>query len=240
MRRRVVSAFAAVALSLACSGIHAAPQTSAQVQLSWDVAIDASGEVTGLSTHDMRVPKLHDRLEKAIRGWQFTPGKVNGVAAETQTHLHTRIEVKLVADAFEVRLLSASTGSDYVTTTAPHYPEGAARAHAQGNVRLNVHYTSAGVVDSVEPYGDHKKIDQRLVHEATSSVRKWTFAPEVVGGHPIAGSALVPLQFCLSSGASATSCEFKDEETGKTIDSQEAVALNPAASLVSDVIGRTL
>jgi TonB family protein len=205
----------------------------------WDVSLDVDGHVTELSTSDDRVPKLHAYLEKAIRAWRFSPGKINGKPALTQTYLYTKLDVRLVADAVEIRLLSAATGGRYGTTIAPQYPRTAAQGGKQGLVMLRVHYDETGAVKSVAPYGDNSMIDGRLVRAAISSASKWTFLPEIVGGHPIAGDSVVPICFHMSE-VGGLDCNWKDPTTGKSTDGTQSLALNPAASLESDVIGRVL
>lgn len=226
-------------LGAACVPAAAVERTSAIVSVSWVVSLDVDGHVTELSTGDKRVPKLHASLEKAIRAWRFTPGKIEGKPALTQTHLHTSLEVRLVNDAFEVRLLDASTGGDYGKKTVPMYPQSAAKGRKQGLVRLVVHYDESGAVTSVEPFETHQGVDDRLVQAAVSAVREWTFAPEIVGGHPIAGGSVVPVCFQLDV-LPEPDCSWKNPATGKSTYGSQSVALDPAAKLDSDVIGHTL
>lgn len=226
-------------LVVACELAIAVEPTSAIVNVSWTVLLDVDGHVTELSTGDKRVPKLHALLEKAIRGWRFSPGKIDGKPALTQTHLHTELEVRLVNDAFEVRLLGASTGGEYGKKTLPLYPSSAAKGHKQGLVMLAVHYDEGGAVTSVQPFDTHLGVDDRLVQAAVSAVKKWTFAPETVGGHAIAGDSAVPVCFHLDVLPEPV-CNWKNPATGTSTDGSQSVALNPAAKLESDVIGHTL
>lgn len=218
---------------------HATERTSAIVGVSWDVTLDVDGHVTALSTKDTVVPKLHAHLEKAIRGWRFTPGTVNGKPAPTKTHLNTRIEVRLVEDSFEIRLLHASTGATYASRPNVGYPDWMARHHKQGLVLVIARYDESGAVTAVKPYDLHNRVDSGLVQAALSSAKNWTFAPEFVDGHPVAGEAAIPVCFHLE-GADPVDCEWKNPQTGAKGGGDDAVALNPAARLDSDVIGSVL
>ena len=219
--------------------IEAKEPTSAVVDVSWSISLDADGHVTKLATSDKRVPKLHTRLENTIRGWHFSPGKVNGQPAATDSNLRTSLEIRLVADGFEVRVLSAATGGFYGKMTPPHYPEFLARAGKQGEVVLLAHYNGTGATTDVAPYEHGPSADVRLVQAAMTSVKKWTFAPEVVGGHPVPGSVLIPVCFSLY-GLPPPACDWKNPATGESLSAGQAVALNPAAKLESDVIGQAL
>lgn len=219
----------------------AAEVTSAIVDLTWKLSLDANGRVQELSTTDERVPKLHARLEKAIRGWAFSPGKVNGTPAATRTALHTRIEVKLARDrdGFEVRLLAASTGSTYGKIRAPAYPTWAASKRIDGVVVLVASYDERGRVTDVKPYEHAVGAVKELRSSAVSAVRWWTFEPEVVGGHAVAGRALVPVCFMVA-GSRSDACDWKDATDDREIRGNQAIALDSVAGIDPDVIGRVL
>ena len=212
--------------------------TSVIVDLTWKLSLDANGRVQELSTTDERVPKLHARLEKAIRGWLFSPGKVNGAPVATRTALHTRIEVKLAGgrDGFEVRLLNASTGSTYGKIRTPAYPTWAASKRIDGVVVLVASYDERGRVNDVTPYEHAVGAVKELQSTAVSAVRGWTFEPEVVGGHAIAGRALVPVCFTVAGGRS-NACDWKDATGDGEIRGNQAIALDSVAGIDPDVIG---
>lgn len=221
----------------------AAEATSAIIDLTWKLSLDANGRVQELSTTDERVPKLHARLEKAIRGWQFSPGKLNGTPAATRTALHTRIEVNLAKDRdrFEVRLLAASTGPTYGKIRAPVYPTWAASKRIDGVVVLVASYDERGRVTDVTPY-EHAvgaAAVKELQSTAVSAVRRWTFEPEVVDGHAIAGRALVPVCFAVAGGRS-NACDWKDAAGDGEIRGNQAIVLDSVAGIDPDVIGRVL
>jgi TonB family protein len=228
-------------LAMSSSAIAAADPASAVVDVTWDVSLDTAGHVVALSTKDERVPTLHARLEKAIRAWQFTAGRINGVPARTETHLQTQLDIRVIDDTFQVRLLSAHTGASYVDMLAPAYPESAGRAGKQGGVALKVHYGTEGAIDNVmvAPYESSTKTDQRLIDAAIAAVRKWTITPEVVGGLGMAGEYLIPICFQLDRHPAAD-CKLRNAATGETIDGGRSVALDPAAALETQVAGQLM
>ncbi len=224
------------AVLLACAAGAHEPQ-SVVVEVSWHVSIAADGHVEALSTTDTEVPKLHERLEKAIRGWRFGAGQINGITVPTETTLQTHLRISVVDDHFEVRLVSAGTGGGYRMIHTPTYPDYAARRGKTACVMLKVNYDETGRVVDAGTYSTSKNADPQFVDAALSSVKMWTFEPELVGGHARMASALVPIMFELS-GKATPLCPHTDDGSGNG--SGQMFALNPAAKLQSDVIGRTL
>lgn len=230
-----------VVLPLACVslGIGAKEPTSALLDMTWLLSLDADGHITRIATSDTRAPKLHEPLEKEIRSWRFSPGKVDGQPAVTDTQLRMLVAVSLADSGFEVRVLRAATGVGYRKTRTPVYPNVSAWARKQGLVLLKVRYDESGSVVDAAPYEDAPTPDGALAHAATVSVKRWTFEPEVVGGHPLAGTALVPICFHLYELA-PPDCNWKRSGSSDNMSGSQAVALDPAAKLETDVAGRTL
>lgn len=242
MRNRVLAASLMVCLLAWGARAAAAAQAASEiVDLTWTLVLDANGHVQELSTADQRVPKLHARLEEAIRGWPFSPGKLNGAPAATRTALHTRIEVKLAADrdGFEVRLLDASTGATYRKIRKPAYPTWSAGRRVDGVVVVVASYDELGRVTGAEPYEHAMGIVKELQSTAISAVRRWTFEPEVVGGHAIAGRALVPVCFMVA-GSGSDACDWKDASSDRETGGSQAIGLDSVASVDPGVIGRIL
>ncbi|MET0225101.1 MAG: energy transducer TonB [Dokdonella sp.] len=184
--------------ALAAAGAAAAPAESAPVfvNMTWSLGVDAGGRITRLSTDDKQLPTLHEKLEKDIRSWKISPGKVDGVPAATESKLQLLLRLDAQADGnYRVNLAGASTGGGYGRQTAPKYPENAAAGRRQGLVVLKVDYDEAGRVKDVEPYAGAPQADTAFVRSATNAVKQWTFEPEVVGGHPRSSAALVPVCF---------------------------------------------
>lgn len=227
-----------LALSASCLSSAAVPPTQV-VMATWQVKLDAAGRVTDIAARSSEIPALYSKLEPLIRDWRFSPGRTDGQGAETQTYLMLTLQLTTKDDKAEVRVLKASTGGDYGHLNRPAYPESAARSGREGGVLLRVHYDGSGAVTSAEPYGGNRRVDDRLVQAARSSVKKWTFLPEVVAGHAIAADVLVPICYQLSSREPA-SCRHANPSTGQAMGDLEAVALDPVAKLETDVIGHAL
>ncbi len=184
------------------------------------------------------MPKAHAQLEQAIRSWTFRPGKVDGQPAATDTHLRIRLSVTRVDRQYELQILRASTGPRYDKLLPPKYPEIAVKMRKHGLVLLYVEHDASGKVSKIEPAREAPKPNARLLKAARDAVASWTFRPEAVGGHALPGRALVPVCFRLSDERAR--CDWKDPETGKPMDPDEGVAMNPAATLETDVSGRVL
>ena len=84
-------------VGLSCSGaaLAAKPAQDLHFTQSWRVSLDASGAVTHLEPTDTLEPAVAAPLERAIGGWRFAPGRVDGVAAPTETML--TLDVRFVA-----------------------------------------------------------------------------------------------------------------------------------------------
>ena len=236
MKLRTVFAIAASLLGITS---QAANPENIDLSISWDLSLDSTGAITSLTTKDSQYSKLHDRIASAIRTWRFSTGKVDGIPVATKTTLTVNLQAVPQGNSqYSLHLASAVAGGGYEKIRAPKYPGSAAQLGRQGLVTLRVRYRVDGSVESAEPDGDQGGVDDRLIFAARSSVLHWKFAPEVVGGHPIAAEVFVPVCFHLAS-KSPPDCHRKDPKTGLDI-GNSVVALDPAVKLETDVIGRTL
>ena len=139
------------------TAIEAKEPTSAVVSVSWDISLDADGHVTKLATKEESMP--------------ISPGTVNGQPAATESHVQTRLELRLVGDAYQVWVLGAATGASYDKTPPPEYPDAAAKAWKQGEVVLIVHYNGTGAVTDVAPYEHGPKAHVQLARAAMTAVK---------------------------------------------------------------------
>jgi TonB family protein len=228
--------------ALSVSGAASSPEGSSPlfIGMTWSLGVDAAGKITHLATDDKQLPSLHAHLEKDIRSWTISPGKVDGVPVATESKLHLRLKLEPQPDGnYHVSLAGASTGGGYGRQTAPKYPENAAAGRRQGLVVLKVDYDETGKVKDVEPFAQGPQADVAFVSSATSAVKKWTFEPEIVGGHPRSSTALVPVCFRITApGVPEIDCNWKPPGASGTTEGM--FALDPAARLESDVIGRVL
>jgi TonB family protein len=216
--------------------------------VGWRVTINPQGHVTAMTAvpHERvdKVPQIRARLEQEVRGWQFLPGLVDGKPAETQTGLYLRVTLIATSDnAIRIQLNHFDVGATEAHMTAPHYPANAIRHHKTGQVVLAVAYDAEGNVVSAKPADDSPKVDPMLIAASEESTRKWKFQPEVVGGHPLAGRALLPFCFTLrpmGSNRIEGKCDWKPQGSKDALRDGETLALDPAAKLLTDIAGRTL
>jgi protein TonB len=83
----------------------------------------------------------------------------------------------------------------YLDNPAPAYPVFAKRSREQGTVLLRVGVDADGRVTRIEI--EKTSGSERLDHAALAAVKRWRFAPARSAGQPIAGVALVPVNFKL-------------------------------------------
>jgi len=219
-----------------------------KVELSWRLSLDAQGHVTQLNAVGKqlvdRVPLIRTRLEQEIRGWQFTSGKLDGQPAPTETALHVYATITPQdKDTVTIRVDKATTGVSIANMAPPRYPPGAVKDHISGQVVLRIGYDASGKITSIEPEPSAPRVSAVLVQSATKAVQAWTFQPELVGGYGRAGYAITP--FCyslidLGSHHREGKCDWKQPNTSQSVAEGEALALDPAARLQTDVAGHAL
>lgn len=214
------------------------------ITLAWNLSLDANGHVTRLEkigdSRADRFPEIRSRVQQAVRGWQFIPGKIDGKPAATQTRLS--LDLSLLAQsaqAMSIRVDSADTGAWYGTQARVRYPAKAVRYHRVGEVVLTVSFDASGKVTAVTPTPGAPSVDQSLIDAATASVKKWTFKPETVAGHGVAGSVITPFCFQIDP-RNDPGCHWRAPGHDSPLAQGEAFALNPVARLSTDVAGRIL
>jgi hypothetical protein len=82
-----------------------------------------------------------------------------------------------------------------------------------------------------------------LVEASVKAARSWTFQPEIVGGRALAGTSVVPICYALNvldTNRKEGKCDWKAPGHDRALENGEALALDPAAKLLTDVAGRTL
>ncbi|MBN8728873.1 MAG: TonB family protein [Xanthomonadales bacterium] len=214
---------------------------------TWRVEIDASGKVTALEQETKVKPTLADPIEKAISKWTFDPGRVDGqpVATETTLYLTTLLEAR--DEGYAIRVESASTGGARDHMVAPTFPQAILRRVAgrpyAGLAVVLVTYDANGKVLTAEPVADVPQSDRALGRSAANAIKRWTFRPEMVGGHGVAASVYVPVCYQLEGSVTAMpSCpQWSPPDSHRSVDAAAGlVSLDPAAKLRDDVIGKML
>lgn len=238
--------FAAAALvALLCTSATHAGETASKpiiVRMTWGLSLDREGQVVRLETDDHKLESIHPRLEQAIRSWRFTPGKVDGVPAATDSKLQVTLALEPQPDGdYSVRVVGARAGGGYGKIRPPRHPRASLESHRQGLVLLKVRYGADGKVQNLALADIAPRVDAPLVESSIETVREWTFEPEVVGGHPMAGTVLVPICFTVHvRHVAPPDCTWHPPGVATEMQGDQAVALEPAATLLTDVAGRTL
>ncbi len=246
MRTVLFTALVALAMSGAA---HAAKDASSAIKVdtTWNVSLDADGHVVDLKQSTQVKPLLSEPLARAIRSWVFEPGRVDGRPAATETTLQVGVTLEPNAsNGYVVRVDHVNTGGGIAKTLAPTFPVSVLRRESDTFSALavvQVHYDAAGKVIGAEVAPGAPEVDRAVSDAALKSVRHWTFQPERVGGHALASSAYVPICFTLTRDrrAPAADCaSWTPPGASTTVANGGSLALEPAATLKSDVIGRTL
>ena len=222
------------------------------LSLSWQLSIDAQGHVARLqATADKqveRMPQLRAAVEKKIREWQFVPGSVDGQPQATETVLS--VSTTLLAqqgDDYQIRIDDARTGAAISKTLPPRYPTDAVRSGASGLVVVHVNFDGNGKVTAAQADTIESKAPASLVKAAVDGVRTWTFQPERVGGHGIAGSTLlpvcfqvVPVGFMGPNAHRPPPCAWTPPGHRGALAQGESFGVDPVAKLATDVVDHTL
>lgn len=238
-----------VAGLMVLSGLAFAGKRTRDLHLtqSWQVSLDADGRVTRLDPIDELAPAVRDPLERAIRGWTFEPGRIEGRPAPTETTL--TLDVSFApgqGDDYSVRIDDARTGGrivpDISRKGAPRFPREAVKRGLFAMIVVRVDYDVDGRVVAVEPQPQYAINSMRVLEKATAvAVKKWMVAPERVGGRAVASSLLLPVCYTVTSGRPPEyDCAFTPEGSTARIGEGGAFALESSTQLRSEVIGRTL
>ncbi len=224
-------------------------QGEARIHPRFALTLDASGHVAALEALGAPpVPAIRTPLENAIRRWQFQPGAIDGKPVETKTTL--ALDLSLVEhgeDQFALRVDDARTGADLAASgfhhASPKYPSDAMRKHRGGIVVLRIDYDGEGHVLATRLQDGAPAVDASFVRSAQEAARHWTFSPEIVGGHGLAGSTIVPICFADYTRVTPqerSGCAWTPPAGHGGLGDGATVAIDPAARLETAIVGRTL
>ena len=213
-----------------------------QLDFGWRVDIDANGRVTKFTPDEQptldRIPQLRTRLEAAVREWKFRPATLNGKPAPANTHLHVAATlVPTGGDNYNIRVDHAGTGGGVEHYARVRYPVAAVRNHKTGGVMLRIDYDAEGHVVKAAAADNGVQPNRDLLDASITSARQWLFKPELVDGHPVAGSVFSP--FCYSIGA-AKACNIPVPGHADAMAEGEFLSLDPVAQLETKVDGQFL
>jgi len=252
MRIHALVANSILALALA-GAASAADKAEEPIKLTyaWKLSLDAQGQVVQLSPiankRSDHVPQVRERLEQTIRSWAFVSGTVDGRPAPTETHLSVSISL-LPNDenSYRITFDDVRTGGGILKAAPPHYPASAVRDRKTGMVVLRVDYDANGntVTAALDPSSPPS--DKALVDASVEVVKKsWTFQPELVDGHGIPGTQVLPICYAIFDMPVRPSdpahwCHWDPPGKHAPIGQGDSLAVNPVAHLAVDVAGRAL
>ena len=204
---------------LAGAGDGHAGEADKDTRKAWlraGLVLDASGKLVSI---EWIGTKPNDRLvtaplEAVIRSWEFEPGKVDGVAAVTETGLLLHVGLsRTAAGGLAVDIDEAHTGAFSVKQDPPAYPRDQARRGVQAQVVVNIRTDATGQITSAtiaEYEGSQSSTASRRDFEAAAldAVKSWTYRIERVGGNGLATTMRVPISFCMSGNW----CALKAQE----------------------------
>lgn len=219
------------------------------------VDVDASGkahvlEVQKVSKLDQVptfapiVERIKGRLKDAIESWQFVPATRDGVAVGSRTNVSVELEgTDDGAGGMAVRVRSADAGAGIRHMDTAPLVVAVTKAQNQGLVTLHLAYDDSGKVVDAEITDSKELSDARytgkadglLRKAALSAARTWELEPEVVDGHPRAGTGSITLIFCLDARCETTPLPGGDAEKP-----QQFASSDPAVKLRSNVAGTLL
>lgn len=209
---QILRAILITAASLgATPGIAASPPNEtwlAYQRAQVTVAADGTVQQASLLNSSLSVA-MQEQVLKRIRAFEFEPATHNGVAGVTETTLSVKLAVEPEQDQLIVRVVGAEVTVGFDRLKPPRFPMAQLRRAQGARVELRLSYDGNGrvtdvSVERVEP--DLKAF--RLA--ALKAAREWQFQPERVDGIGIAGSALIPVTFALTTSDDEGKLNFPD------------------------------
>ena len=222
--------------------------------LHWKLGLDADGRVVSLDAEGKSIEALREKLETAIRHWDFEPGQVDGKAAPTDTTLAVQVELTESADGSEyvVRIKTARTGGSVAkASVAPRFPTNSMSSLMHGSdsffaqVVVEVRYDAAGKAIAVAPVAGAPVQDGPLLDSVRKAVKRWTYQPELVAGVGVPGTVLVPVCFSISSDSTkarrqSAACRWTQPGTQFSVDEGDSLALDSSVQLKTAIADRVL
>ena len=218
-----------------------AEQSSIRIIFQWDLSLDSTGKITSLvPINEDYQAAVREQLEPVVKRWNFTPGKLDGQPAATETTLRVWVSFDPTSDdSYRVRIVSADTGATYKHVMPPEYPKSAMRMGRDGGVWLRVDYDAEGHVTAVIPIEGKDKpwVDGSLMRAAVAAVKHWTMRPEMVAGHGVAGAVIAPICFSLSDHTER--CSWTPPGVNKPVDPALPITLTSVVGLDMGAAGHS-
>lgn len=224
---------------LASVQVHAEEKPPLDIRLTARIDVGADGELRTLVWEDKGLPlakMLTQRIEPLVRQWEFAPGTVDGVAADTRSYLAVSLRAQVREDdSVALRVINAGTGLRVARIVRPPYPFNAASnnigAVAVAIVDLDVQGVAS--VRSIDVSG--RKRDRAQFDDAVrKAISKLEVELEQVNGVPVAGSVRIPFVFCMSKDCTK---EHKLSEAMTAGNGEFPVPLGSVARVLTNVEG---
>ena len=252
MRKTMMRLAGVAGLSAMClMGSQALARTgkearSAAIWVKAGITIEPDGSISALKWENSPKPALVTvlaALEPSVRRLEFEPGRIDGVAAETETTLTLKVIVLERADkGWDIRIANASTGAAAVDMTPPTYPSSQLRSGVEAEVVNAIEIDAEGrltVLDTTYTGTGRRGSSRKDFMEASAAaVNGWKYRVERVGGHPIAARMSIPIQFCIAPSRSPWCDKSRDDSrsvNGREGPAGEALALDSAVKLKTDL-----
>ena len=217
----------------------------AQVRIGTDGSVELldwqkKGEAASLIT---------ERLEPMIRAWEFEPGKIDGVAAPTDTFLTLQVLGEELDDgSMNLSLGDVRTGAVLEALTPPRYPMRDARNGNSAHLVATLDISPDGrvTVADVKVEAVRTGTGERFVDSLKEVAVQWKPTLERVGGIPVATTMQIPVQFC-GPGDTGWCVKFNRERTERlraqevpATPASEAIALESVVTLLTQVRGKAI
>lgn len=237
----------AVAMAgLIASGVALADTVNAQLVRTggeWTISLDAQGRVERVRQTTTLKPLLAEPIERAIRGWSFEPGRIDGQPRPTETNLGLSIALQPVdAGGYAIRIDDVRVGG-----RIDKIPEMRVnpRDVREGTFLYvaRVAYDEEGKVVSIDPERGTPEVPSGVRRSFERVLKGATFVPERVGGHGIAAEIVIPMCVSTTRGrrtSPSDACDWTPPHRSASIGGGQFVAVDSAAKLRTDVVGRTL
>ena len=202
MKKILVSCLASALLAVS-AGASAEPQQpdASNFNLTFAVELDREGRITGLEPQPaMDSPELMARIESEVRGWEFSPAKLDGQPVPTRTYLRLGVRAPGL-QAEKARIVSATTGPAIASMTAPGYPPAALRRGEGGLVLLKLKLDTQGRVRGVAAQPGSSP-NRAFTEAASAAAKNWRFLPELANGQPVKGLETIDEQVRIMAGFS--------------------------------------
>ena len=234
MKAAVLAVMLAGAFSTA---VVAEPLKEVVVPITAAIDIGANGKIEKLEwlTEKPALKVVMDALAPHVRQWEFDPGKINGVPAATRSYITVRVRVAPNdAGSLSLSVKDAMAGMLSHEPVVPYYPTVGLNEGISAVVIAVVDFDvdGKGTIQAIDYTSSAKQYyKSHFVKAVNEAVAAWRIDPELVGGHPVAGTLRIPFVFCMSPSWCKQNLAGADDEPAMP------VALNSTAKLRTKVEG---